>query len=99
MTGVRLLSRGIILPRDALRRPPPTLPGWDDCGSIYWTEHATYCLVKGDTFTHPTLGKVSLLSINGCGEVRWRVDKSFFGANDDKLAYEAFGLEGSEDNG
>ena len=81
------------LPKHVLQQIPRKIPGWDDM--IYWTTNATYCMIEGDQWQHPEHGPVSLISINGGGEIRWRVGTCTNG--DDRLAIAAFKLTEKKD--
>ena len=90
-------ARGRVDLQDALRVAGE--PGVMDRHSVYWS-HAfnSYLLVEA-----PRAGKgwglrferaevpVIVVSVNGCGEVRWQVDGSGFSGEDDEV-FNAFGL-------
>lgn len=65
---------------DALRSRPRQM-GRVAPDGVFWSEGGnSYVLAEGESFYHPDLDrKVDILSINGCGEVRWRIDPTYDG--------------------
>lgn len=86
--------------KDALRYVPYRMDEMARDGVVWSQNGNTYILVEGTTFWHPGIDmKVDILSINGCGEVRWKVDVAYDGSisrcdGESIRVAELFGLEG-----
>jgi len=78
----------VILPKNALRTFPRSYPDLESSG-VLWTEDATYCLVEGKDFEVKGV-RVDILSINGCGEVRWKVPVHYNSTKADSVAVREF---------
>ena len=68
---------------------------------VAWTPHGnSYVMVEGNDFYHPKLDrKVSVISVNPCGETRWKIHPSpdggyWSGTSEDEIVMRVFGLDG-----